>query len=251
MTPDALIGSGALWIAVPLAMLAGLISFLSPCVLPLVPGYLGFISGAVTADAPDGEQKSPTRARLVLGVLLFILGFSVVFIMFSVIGGAGGAFLIRWEDLITRILGGVIILMGLVFLGIFGFAQRTFRMPVNSRVGLIGAPMLGLALGIGWAPCLGPTLTAIVSLSWTVGDPWRASFLGLAYALGLGIPFLLIALGFGWAVRSTAFLRKHIRVVNILGGAMLILLGILMVSGAWTVIMSRLGAVIGSVELPI
>ncbi len=251
MNPDALIGSGALWLAIPVAMLAGLISFLSPCVLPLVPGYLGFIGGAVTPDFEGGDASAPARGRLVLGVLLFILGFSVVFIAFSIIGGAAGAFLIRWEDLLTRVLGGVIVLMGLIFLGFFGFAQRSIRMPVNSRVGLIGAPLLGLALGIGWAPCLGPTLTAIVSLSWSLGDPWRASLLGLAYALGLGIPFLLIALGFGWAVRSTSFLRRHIRVVNIIGGSLLILLGLLMISGVWTMIMSRLGAVIGSVELPL
>lgn len=251
MNPDVLIGSGALWLAIPVAMLAGLISFLSPCVLPLVPGYLGFIGGTVSADSQTAEGQQPARARLVLGVLLFILGFSVVFIIFSILGGAAGGFLIRWEDIITRILGGVIIVMGLVFIGFFGFAQRTVRMPVNSNVGLIGAPLLGVALGIGWAPCLGPTLTAIVSLSWTVGDPWRASLLGLAYALGLGIPFLLIAFGFGWAVRSTSFLRRHIRVVNIIGGSMLILLGILMVTGVWVQIMASLGAVIASVELPL
>ncbi len=295
MNLDALIG-GALWLAIPVAMLAGLVSFLSPCVLPLVPGYLGFVGGAVTpgpstgsgtggagtgpsagaggadastgsatastgsATAPSlvteavegsGTSAAPARSRLVLGVLLFILGFSVVFISFSIIGGAAGAFFIRWEELLTRILGVVIILMGLVFVGVFGFAQRSIRMPVNGRAGLVGAPLLGIALGIGWAPCIGPTLAAIMAMSWTFGDPWRAGLLGLAYSLGLGIPFLLIALGFGWAVRSTGFLRRHIRTVNIMGGSLLILLGVLMVSGVWSIIMSRLGAVIGSVELPL
>lgn len=257
-TPD-LIGSGALWLAVPVAMLAGLVSFLSPCVLPLVPGYLGFLGGAVAPRSAGGATAAGAatasgaagRGRLVLGVLLFILGFSIVFVAWTILGGATGMFFVRWGELITRVLGAVIILMGLVFLGLFGFAQRELRFHVDSRVGILGAPLLGIALGIGWAPCMGPTLTAIVSLSWQVGDPWRASFLGLAYSLGLGIPFLLVALGFGWATRTIGFLRRHIRVVNIVGGVLLILLGILMVTGLWTDIMSRIGAVMSSVILPL
>jgi len=244
-----LIGSGALWLAIPVAMLAGLVSFLSPCVLPLVPGYLGFIGGAVAPKTKDAG--APARGRLVLGVLLFILGFSVVFIAFTIIGGAASVFFLQWGDLITRILGVVIIAMGLVFLGLFGFAQREWRMHVTSKTGLIGAPLLGFALGIGWAPCIGPTLTAITAVSWTLGDPWRAGFLGLAYSLGLGLPFLLVALGFGWATRAIGFLRRHIRVVNIIGGVLLIALGVLMVTGLWTDLMSRLTAVMGSVILPL
>ncbi len=141
--------------------------------------------------------------------------------------------------------------MGLVFIGLFGFAQRTVRMNVSGRAGLIGAPLLGIALGFGWSPCMGPTLSAIVSLSLNVGDVGRAALLGVAYSLGLGIPFLLVALGFGWATRSVAFLRRHVRIVNIVGGALLIVLGVLMVTGVWKMIMSSIGAVIGSVELPL
>lgn len=264
MNTSELIGSGALWLALPVAMLAGLVSFLSPCVLPLVPGYLGFLGGAVAprGGVPDpstgsgngtgpGSVNGTGRGRLVLGVLLFILGFSIVFISFTVIGGTAAVFFLQWGELITRILGVVIVAMGLVFLGLFGFAQREYRLQVNSKTGLIGAPLLGFALGIGWAPCIGPTLAAITSVAWTIGDPWRASLLGLAYSLGLGIPFLLVALGFGWATKAIGFLRRHIRTVNIAGGVLLIALGILMVSGLWTDLMSRLTAVMGSVILPL
>ncbi len=254
MNPEAIIGSGALWLAIPVAMLAGLISFLSPCVLPLVPGYLGFLGGSVTprsaASAP-GQATMPTRGRTVLGVLLFILGFSAVFVALTAFGGVASVFLIQWGELVTRILGAVVVLMGLVFLGLFGFAQRELRFHVDAKYGMIGAPLLGVALGIGWAPCLGPTLSAIFALSFNAGDPVRAGFLGLAYSLGLGIPFLLVALGFGWASSTIGFLRRHIRVVNIIGGVLLIVLGVLMVTGLWTDIMSRLTAVMSSVILPL
>ena len=252
MNPDALIGSGTLWLAIPVAMLAGLISFASPCVLPLVPGYFGFLGAAApgTTTGPGAADPAP-RGRLVLGVLLFIAGFSLVFVTITALSGTVGAFFVRWEDLLIRIFGVVIILLGLVFLGLFGFAQRSIRMPASRRAGLIGAPLLGIGLGIGWTPCMGPTLAAIMALSWNVGDPWRAGLLGLAYSLGLGIPFLLLALGFGWATRTVGFLRRHIRIVNIIGGALLVLLGVLMVSGLWTIIISKLGAVMLGVELPL
>jgi cytochrome c-type biogenesis protein len=258
VNPEAIIGSGALWLAIPVAMLAGLVSFLSPCVLPLVPGYLGFLGGAVAprraSNTADGTAVStveaPARSRLVLGVLLFILGFTVVFILYTVLSGTFGVFFLRWGDLITRILGAFIIVMGLIFLGAFGFAQREVRYHVDSKAGLIGAPLLRIALGIGWAPCMGPTLAAIFALSFNQGDPVRAGMLGLAYSLGLGLPFLLVALGFGWATKTIGFLRRHIRVVNIIGGVLLIVLGLLMLTGLWTDIMSRLTVVIGSVPLP-
>ena len=122
---------------------------------------------------------------------------------------------------------------------------------MKTNLGLVGAPLLGLALGIGWAPCIGPTLAVIMSLSWNTGDVWRAALLGLTYSLGLGIPFLIVALGLGWATKSLSFMRRHVRTVNIIGGSLLILLGLLMVSGIWSRIMLSLQGVIGSVELPI
>ncbi|CAH0249580.1 hypothetical protein SRABI128_02879 [Microbacterium sp. Bi128] len=214
-----------------------------------MPGYLGFIGGSV---APRGGSASaPGRGRLVGGTLLFIAGFTLVFMAVNVLGGTVGLFFLRYADVITRIMGVVIILLGLVFIGLFGLAQRTVRLRARGNLGLIGAPLLGIALGVGWTPCIGPTLAAILSVSYNMGDPGRAALLGLAYSLGLGIPFLLLAVGFGWATRSVAFVRKHIRVVNLIGGGLLIALGLLMVTGVWGSWMSNLQGVIGSVQLPL
>lgn len=287
MNPGQIIFDGSMFLAVGIAIAAGLVSFLSPCVLPLVPGYLGFLSGmapgsgqaaaaaaesaAVGGTATSGAavvngaavvgtasaattkkiSAEPGRGRLIAGVLLFIGGFTVVFVTIFLLGGTLGLFFMEFSDVITRVMGVVVIVLGLVFLGAFGFAQRTVRPAFRGNAGLVGAPLLGLAMGIGWAPCIGPTMGSILALSINTGDVGRAAILGVAYSLGLGIPFVLIAFGFGWAAKSLTFLRRHIRVINIVGGGMLVLLGLLMVTGVWNEIMSRLASVVSSVELPL
>ncbi|MBF0816044.1 cytochrome c biogenesis protein CcdA [Microbacterium paludicola] len=243
----AIVVDGALWLAILVAALAGLVSFVSPCVLPLIPGYFGYLGSAVGA----AEGGNPARWRMVGGVGLFIAGFTVVFLAMTVLGGVFGMFFVQYSAVLTRILGVFVIVMGLVFIGVFRGAQRTVRLRSRGDLGLIGAPLLGVALGIGWAPCIGPTLAAIMSVSWNLGDPWRAGLLGLAYSLGLGLPFLLLALGVGWATRSVTFVRRHIRVFNIVGGAVLVLLGALMVTGAWSRLMSILQGVMLNVTLPL
>lgn len=250
MNTGELVASGTLWVAIPIALLAGFVSFLSPCVLPLVPGYFGFIGGAVTGTKP-GEDAAPTKSRMLLGVILFVLGFTFVFIAVTALFGTLGLFFLKNADLIMRIVGVIMIAMGLVFVGFFGVMQRTVKMQMRGTAGLIGAPLLGIGFAVGWTPCMGPTLAAINSLAVNMGDPVRGALLGLMYGLGLGIPFILIALGFGWVTKSVAFFRKHIRTVNIIGGVALIIVGLLMVSGIWTILMSRLGAFMSTVTLPI
>nr|WP_210422652.1 MULTISPECIES: cytochrome c biogenesis protein CcdA [unclassified Cryobacterium] len=232
-------------LALPIALLAGLISFASPCILPLLPGYLAYIGGF--AGEPDRGQ----RRRLLLGVVLFIAGFSVVFITLNILLATLGFALKPWLDLIIRIAGVVVILMGLVFIGQFSFMQRTFKPRWRVATGLGGAPLLGVVFALGWTPCMGPTLIAVFSLSLDSGSPWRAAIIGLAYCIGLGVPFLLVALGLNWVTGAVSWLKSHIRVINVVGGLLLVLIGVLMVTGLWQAMMSAFGAVIESYVTPL
>jgi cytochrome c-type biogenesis protein len=236
---------GNLLVAMPIALVAGIIAFASPCVLPLVPGYLAYVGGF--AGTPEKRE----RGRLLLGVSLFVLGFSLVFVTINLLFAAAGALLVPWIDLITRVAGVLMIVMGLVFIGQFSFLQRTFKPEWRVATGLGGAPLLGIVFGLGWTPCIGPTLTAVFVLSAGSGNVWRGVLLGVVYCLGLGIPFLLVALGLSWVTGSVAWLKRHIRLINVLGGVLLIVIGILMVSGLWRIIISSLGAVIGSFVSPL
>jgi cytochrome c-type biogenesis protein len=230
-----IVTDGGLWLAVPLALAAGLISFLSPCVLPLVPGYLGYVSGVA-----GGAEKR--RSRMVIGSLLFVAGFSVVFIAINFLGATVTRFFLEYQELLQRVGGAVIILLGFVFIGQVSFLQRTIKPSWQPRTGLVGAPLLGVVFAIGWTPCLGPTIAAILPMAGF--DPGRAVLLAAAYCLGLGIPFVLVAIGIGWVGSSIAWVKRHIRAVNIVGGVLLILIGLLLVTGLWNVWLADLQAVI-------
>lgn len=217
-------------LAIPVALLAGLVSFLSPCVLPLVPGYLGYVSGLSGADLQDQR-----RGRMFAGIGLFVLGFSVVFVLIGAVFGQLGAWLMGPDAAwVTQVLGLVVILMGVVFLGGMSWFQSEAKIHAKPPAGLWGAPILGVTFGLGWAPCIGPTFSAVQLLAFSDGsNAAKGAFLTFIYCMGLGIPFLLIALGARRGVGALAFFRKHRRGLQYFGGGMLIALGILMVSGLW------------------
>lgn len=234
-----IVADGQLMIAALIAVLAGLVSFASPCVLPLVPGYLAYVGGV----AGDGK-RSTSQWRVTTGALLFVLGFTLIFTLMNVAAGGVGLWLFSYQDTIIRVMGVVVIIMGLVFLGFMNGMQATKRPRMKPRVGLIGAPLLGIIFAVGWAPCMGPTLGTIMALSLNQASVSRAVLLAVMYSLGLGLPFILIALGFGWMSTVTAFLRRHIRAINIGGGILMILVGLTMVTGLWGIFMSHLQVVI-------
>jgi cytochrome c-type biogenesis protein len=221
--------AGALPVAFAVALLAGLVSFASPCVLPLVPGFLGYVTGL-----GDVALAQRARSRMVLGALLFVAGFSAVFIATTAFLASIGAALVEHRTLLMRLGGVLVILMALVFIG--AGSQRELRLHFKPAAGLAGAPVLGAIFGIGWAPCTGPTLGAVMLLATTTGDQQavtRGVILAAAYCLGLGVPFLLIAAGFQRFGRISAALRRHQRGIQLLGGALLLAVGVLLVTGLW------------------
>ncbi|NYI77061.1 cytochrome c biogenesis CcdA family protein [Nocardioides panzhihuensis] len=244
---------GPLLVAVLVAILAGAISFLSPCCLPLVPGYLAYVTGAAGADAAR-ETGARSRSTAVMGTVLFVLGFAVVFTSYGALFGTIGGTLVRHQDLLIRILGVVTIFLGLMFAGALGAVpglSRTFRLGYQPTVGLAGAPILGVMFGIGWTPCIGPTLAAVLALATTSGTAGRGALLSFAYSLGLGIPFLLAAMGISRAFRVFAFARSHARSVMRIGGAMLVALGVLEVTGIWGAWLASLRTLIGTWQVPL
>ncbi|WP_041684760.1 cytochrome c biogenesis CcdA family protein [Renibacterium salmoninarum] len=241
------IQSGSLLLALPVALLAGLVSFLSPCVLPLVPGYLGYVTGLTGVDL--AQQR---RGRMLLGISLFVLGFTVVFVALGTALGAIGVWFSTNAGWITQAMGAVVIVLGIVFIGGFGLFQREARIHAKPRAGLWGAPILGLTFGLGWVPCIGPTLSAVQLLSYSGGTTAaQGALLTFVYCLGLGLPFLLIALGFRRGMGALDFFRKHKLLLQRIGGGMLILVGALMLSGIWNYLINQLQGWIIVVKFPI
>jgi cytochrome c-type biogenesis protein len=244
------VNDGPLLVAAGVAALVGLIGFLSPCVLPLVPGYLSYVAGLSGAngtdgmDGTDGSHK-PSQRRMLVGAVLFVVGFTAIFVAEGVLFGSLGAAIRDHALGIERVLGAVTILMGVVFLGGIPFLQREFRIHTLPPAGLLGAPVLGAAFGLAWAPCLTPTFSAVYSMSFVQGTAGRGAFLMACYCLGLGVPFVLVALGFSWVSGALGFVRRHGRVVSQVGGVLLIVIGTLLVTGTWDHWLRQLQTTVG------
>jgi cytochrome c-type biogenesis protein len=221
--------SGALLLALPIAVLGGLVSFFSPCVLPLVPGYLSYVTGVSGTDL--GEAR---RGRMVAGASLFVLGFTVVFVSGGALFGYFGQTLQEQQGVMTKILGAFMILMGIFFMGLMPWlTQREFRFHKRPAAGLIGAPVLGALFGIGWTPCIGPTLASVIALSSQQSSAGRGAILTVAYCLGLGVPFVLTAVAFRKALGAFGWVKRHYVWVMRVGGTMMIVTGVLLLTGAW------------------
>jgi cytochrome c-type biogenesis protein len=224
--------SGSLVLAVPVALVAGLVSFFSPCVIPLLPGYLSYATGLSGADLANGVAGS-RRGRMLLGSLLFVLGFSTVFVLLGTLSGALGAWLVDWRDQLTLALGLLTIVLGLAFAGWLPLLRRDWRIHQVPAVGLAAAPLLGFLFGLGWTPCIGPTLSAITTLSFTESTAARGALLSAVYALGLGLPFVLAGLAYEKALSAVGWVRRHQVWVMRAGGLMLVGVGVLLVTGWW------------------
>jgi cytochrome c-type biogenesis protein len=228
--------NGALLVALPVALLGGLVSFFSPCVLPLVPGYLSYVTGVTGTDLAEAR-----RGRMVAGASLFVLGFTAVFVSSGALFGFFGSTLQEHKDVLSKVLGVFMILMGLFFMGAMPwFTQREFRLHKRPVAGLVSAPVLGALFGIGWTPCIGPTLSSVLMLSSDQGSAGRGALLTVAYCLGLGVPFVLAAVAFRKALGAFGWVKRHYQWVMRIGGGMMIATGLLLVTGAWDGIVQQM-----------
>jgi cytochrome c-type biogenesis protein len=227
---------GALLISLPIALLAGLVSFFSPCVLPLVPGYLSYVTGVAGTDLAEAR-----KGRMVAGASLFVLGFSAVFVSGGALFGSFGWTLQTHKDVLTKVLGVLMVLMGVFFMGLLPwFTMREFRFHRRPTGGLLGAPLLGALFGIGWTPCMGPTLSAVNILSFQESSAARGSLLMIVYCLGLGVPFVLTAVAFRKALGAFAWVKRHYVWVMRIGGTMMIVTGVLLLTGAWDALVQQM-----------
>jgi len=261
----AAVTDGSLLIAIPVAAAAGLVSFLSPCVLPLVPGYLSFVTGltgeelgdtrsgpsalplssagrtSVALAEPEAPGRSQTRrGRVLAGSVLFVLGFSAVFVTSGALFGGLGSLLSAYQSSVDIVLGLLTIGLGLVFLGVIPGLQREVRLHRLPSPGLAGAPLLGVLFGVGWTPCLGPTLAAVQTLAYREASAGRGALLTAAYCLGLGIPFVVTGLAMRRALGAFSVVRTHYQLVMRIGGGLLIAVGVLLVSGLWADLIAQL-----------
>jgi cytochrome c-type biogenesis protein len=221
---------GSMALALPVALLAGLVSFFSPCVVPLLPGYLSYATGLGAAEVVEG---SPHRGRMLAGASLFVLGFAVVFVITGVVAGSAGRLLAQYREVITRVLGVLIIVLGLIFAGVLRIGQRDLRIHRVPAVGVAAAPLVGVVFALGWTPCLSPTLGVVINLGFNEGTAVRGGLLGFVYALGLGIPFVLAGLAFTKMAGAVAFLRERQQLIMRIGGVLMIIVGVLLASGTW------------------
>ncbi|MDP9847293.1 cytochrome c biogenesis CcdA family protein [Streptosporangium lutulentum] len=233
------VAGGSLALALPIAVAAGLVSFLSPCVLPLVPGYLSYVTG-MSAD--------PKRGRMVTGIVLFVLGFAAVFVVGGALFGGIGAALFGNADIIKKVLGALTIVLGLAFMGVIPGLQRDFRIHRLPAAGLAGAPLLGLVFGLGWTPCIGPTLGVVLTLGMNEGSAGRGALLAFAYALGLGLPFVAAGLAYRRVLETFKAVRRHSQLITRAGGVMLVAVGLLLVTGFWEELVATMQVWIGGFE---
>lgn len=252
--------SGSLLLAIAVAAAAGIVAFLSPCVLPVVPGYLGYVSGlagqsATAAVGPTAPRapKAPSKGRMLAGSALFVAGFTVVFMLLGGFAGAVGYLLQEYAVWINRVAGVIVILMGLLFMGVFPQFSGTKKVSrKRPDAGLLGAPLMGLIFGLSWTPCIGPTYAAIIALSLDggagSGAAVRGGILALAYSLGLGLPFVLFALLFERALGLSRALSRHRRTIGLLSGALLVVIGVLLLTGQWATWMNQLQGMISTFE---
>ena len=243
MTPLDLAGwaqdavSGSMPLALPVALLAGLVSFFSPCVVPLLPGYLSYATGMSAAQVIDGTGR---RRRMLAGVTLFVLGFAAVFVSAGIVFGAVGSALITHQTLINRVVGILTIAMGLIFAGLIPLGRRDLRLNRIPNIGVAGAPLLGIVFGLGWTPCIGPTLAVVINLSLNEASATRGGLLAFVYALGLGIPFVIAGLAFTRMARTVTALQRHQLALMRTGGIMMVSVGVLLLTGLWDIVTAYL-----------
>ncbi|WP_204920274.1 cytochrome c biogenesis CcdA family protein [Microlunatus panaciterrae] len=224
-------------LAIPVALLAGLVSFFSPCVVPLLPGYLSYATGLGAAEVVAGTAR---RGRMLAGTSLFVLGFAVVFVSSGVAIGALGSALTTHQTLVTRVVGVITIALGLIFAGLLPIGQRELRIHRIPKIGIAAAPLLGVVFGLGWVPCISPTLGAVMTLALNEGSALRGGVLAFVYALGLGLPFVAAGLAFSRMARTVSFLRRHQLALMRAGGILLVLVGLLLVTGGWDLVVGYL-----------